>query len=351
MKILHTADLHLREVGDERWSALETIVNICVMEKVDIFVICGDLFDTTLDAEHIRDGIRKFFSSGSFQTIIIPGNHDIDSFKKGFYFGEGVHILNEPNWSNNVIEFNDVRIIGLPFENIDAQNINWRLRELQTVINQNRTNILLYHGELLDTFFARGDFGPGEDRRYMPTRLSYFKELGVDYVLAGHFHTKFDIRELGKDKYFVYSGSPVSITKKELEQRAVNLFHDGISPQEYPLDTFHYLHIEIELNPLYGEKPIDFIRKRIARIHPNAMVLLTISGYVEQAEDKLVSEINSLIEGRSIDVEYQFKDISRVLTHSLFSKVNKILMQTDMDELRKEQIKKLAIRGMIEIGL
>ena len=38
MKILHTADLHLTAVGDEHWNALETIVNICVMEKVDIFV-------------------------------------------------------------------------------------------------------------------------------------------------------------------------------------------------------------------------------------------------------------------------------------------------------------------------
>lgn len=351
MKVLHTADIHLKTIGDERWGSLESIVNVCIKEDVDLLVISGDLFDSATNAEYLRDGIRQFFSSGSFQTVIIPGNHDIESYQEGFYFGERVKVLNNPNWNNNVFEFDSVRVIGIPFENLDSQDLYRRLRELSPILKSDQTNMLLYHGELLDTFYSREEFGPDETNRYMPTRLSYFQELNVDYVLAGHFHTKFDIRELGENQYFVYSGSPVSITKKELGQRAANLFQIGNSPKEYPLDTFHYLDVEIELNPFDNSKALDLIRKELEKIHPKAKVLLTVTGYIKQAENKLVSDIKSLVEGREIKVEYQFQDISRVLNHGLYSNFEKILSKTEIDEIRKEQIRKLAIRGIIEAGI
>ena len=204
MRILHTADVHLKTVGDERWEALDNITNVCEKENVDLLVISGDLFDTTSDAHNIRDGVRKFFSTGASETAIIPGNHDTSSFKKGFYFGEDVHVLGESNWHKNIIEFEDVRVVGLPFENLDTQEFYLKLRGLSSKLTPERSNIILYHGELLDNFYSRNDFGPGEERRYMPARLSFFKELNINYVLAGHFHTKFDMRKLEEDRYFVY---------------------------------------------------------------------------------------------------------------------------------------------------
>ena len=50
MRILHTADVHLKTLGDERWKALDKVVNVCRKENVDLLVISGDLFDTTSDA-------------------------------------------------------------------------------------------------------------------------------------------------------------------------------------------------------------------------------------------------------------------------------------------------------------
>ena len=45
MKVLHTADVHLKEVEDERWNALIHLVDISKKEDVDYFIISGDLFD------------------------------------------------------------------------------------------------------------------------------------------------------------------------------------------------------------------------------------------------------------------------------------------------------------------
>ncbi len=46
MKILHTADLHLRSENDERWAALTAVVDIGKKQKADVLVIAGDLFDS-----------------------------------------------------------------------------------------------------------------------------------------------------------------------------------------------------------------------------------------------------------------------------------------------------------------
>lgn len=51
MRILHTADLHLKEYGDERWEALEELIEVGRKEKINLLVISGDLFDTEVEVE------------------------------------------------------------------------------------------------------------------------------------------------------------------------------------------------------------------------------------------------------------------------------------------------------------
>ena len=52
MKILHTADIHLREYEDERWRALEKLIEIGRKERIGIFLVSGDLFDKDINAEN-----------------------------------------------------------------------------------------------------------------------------------------------------------------------------------------------------------------------------------------------------------------------------------------------------------
>jgi len=88
MKILHTADIHLRGYQDEKWKTLQKIVDIGKREKIDVLAISGDLFDKGIDAERLRPNIREIFSKTGFKILIIPGNHDEDSFESGLYYGE-----------------------------------------------------------------------------------------------------------------------------------------------------------------------------------------------------------------------------------------------------------------------
>ncbi len=97
MKILHTADLHLVKYGDDRWLALEKLIDIAKRENAEVFVVSGDLFDKSVDAEKLRPKIREVFSNTDFPIVMIAGNHDSESYKGGMYFGEKVVVVTDPS--------------------------------------------------------------------------------------------------------------------------------------------------------------------------------------------------------------------------------------------------------------
>ena len=356
MKILHTADIHLREYEDEQWKALEKLIEIGKKEKIEIFVISGDLFNKDIDAENLRPKIRELFSHNGFQIVLLPGNHDSDSYKSGMYFGEDTAILTD---LEDCFEYKGVRICGIPFDPIGGEEILYRLRSLlnKFVLDKKKKNILLYHGELLDAFFSRKDFGDEGEERYMPVKLSYFKDLNVDYVLAGHFHSKFEVRRLVNGGYFVYPGSPLSLTKRETGQRKVNIFKLGDPPGEYILGTSYLEEVSIELDPLKDKNPLAMVKDRLKSFPAQARIILTIKGYVDSKEIKmdeseLVEGIKKIASNRCAELpKFEFKDIQVILEDELFKKLLHKLEQTDYDEKKKREMRDIAIKAMIETGL
>jgi exonuclease SbcD len=350
MKILHTADIHLRNHEDERWQTLLKLVETGRKEKIDVMTISGDLFDRGVDAEKLRVRIRKVFSGNGFKIVMIPGNHDQQSYRQGIFLGEDTTILNDPC---QPFELENISIWGLPFEQAEGEEILDKLNSISVNINPDRINILLYHGELLDTFYSRRDFGDEGEGRYMPVRLSYFNGMNIDYVLAGHFHSRFDIRKLEEGGYFVYPGSPVSITRRETGQRRVNIFEAGAPPQEHILDTPHFENLVIELDPLSEESPEKAVIENLDRIHPHAQVILTVTGYINSrksgiTEEKLADQIREISGDRIIETQLDFRDIGTILEDDLFKEFNEKLNRLDYDDEEKGRIREMAIRAMME---
>jgi DNA repair exonuclease SbcCD nuclease subunit len=349
MKILHTADVHLKTYGDERWNALETLIEIGKREKVGLMAISGDLFDAKIDAENLRPKIRDVFSNNGFNIVMISGNHDSDVYKD-MYFGEDATVLTS---IDKPFEQENVRVWGIPFEQVDSEKILETLQHLKTMLVEDYVNILLYHGELLDAFFSRKDFGEEGEERYMPVRLSDFNGMNVQYVLGGHFHSNFDVRTLDKGGYFVYSGSPISITKRETGQRKANIFEIGKKPKPYLLNTPHFEDIVVGLDPFKTENPAETVRARIKKTHPNAKVILTVKGFIDsekirKKEPELVEHIKRIVKGRCVETHFEFRDIHHILDDNLFNSFMNKLDKTDFDEERKLQLRDLAIKAMME---
>jgi len=368
-KILHTADLHLREYGDERWKALQGLVETGKKEGIDLLVISGDLFDQDIDGENLRDKIRQVFTDTGFKVAIVPGNHDQDSYSRGMYFGEDAVIFSD--FSSAPLECKDVLVWGFPFEPVEEVEVIHRLRSFVGKLPEDRCNVLLYHGELLDACFFRKDLGNEGDQRYMPVKLSYFKDLNFDYVLAGHFHSSFKVWKMENGGCFVYPGSAVSITRRETGRRKANLLETGKSPgktpgrplekssvespREYELDTFHYEEVTVELDPFNSQDPLDLVQNRLQETHPQALVELKVTGFINGeaqglCEKELVEKIKEAVRPFAEKVCFypQFKDIRAVLEDGLAVRFFQKVEEEVKDEEMKSRIRDLALKALME---
>ncbi|KPJ83632.1 MAG: serine/threonine protein phosphatase [Spirochaetes bacterium DG_61] len=353
MRILHTADVHLKELQDARWQTLESLLQIGKRERIDLFIICGDLFDSEGASEQLRPHIRSIFTGNGFPVVILPGNHDNSSYGEGKYFGEDVFVVRDPSAR---FTLKDLVVSGLPFEAASEANILHTLHLMQQRFDPEKKNILLFHGELLDTFYTREDFGQEGTERYMPVRLSSFEGMKVDYILAGHFHRNFDVRVIPEGGYFVYPGSPVSVSRRETGRRKVNLFDVGSPPKEYHLDSHHYEELDIRLDPFSGTDPFMIMAEKIGVLHPSARIFLTVRGYIDSRnlglnEEEMVKQLEKDLTERCEERNYLFRDIKTVLEDELYGRFVEKLERKEYGEEKKKGLLDLAIRAMMEAEL
>lgn len=251
-------------------------------------------------------------------------------------------------------DFGDVRIIGVPYESMEIEDVFGKIQSLKISLTEDKTNILVYHGELLDMFFSREDFGGEGQKRYMPIKASFLSNLKIDYVLAGHFHTRFDVKKLDNGGFFIYPGSPTSITKAETGQRKVNLLTVGKPPSEYPLDTFHYEKVAVEFDPFIKQNPTEIVKEAFMKFHPKAKILLTFGGYINSkqigiSESQLAEQLKALVKGRCAEEpSCQFSDITKILSNDLFQSLKQKVESSNYDEGQREKMLRIAIRAMME---
>src|SRR5215218_3004771 len=91
LRIIHTADVHLgarhTDLGEQaaaqrerQFAAFKASVDLALAEKVDIFLIAGDLFDSNTQprrsVERVAAELRRL-GDARIRTVIIPGTHDV----------------------------------------------------------------------------------------------------------------------------------------------------------------------------------------------------------------------------------------------------------------------------------
>ncbi|TYB30629.1 MAG: DNA repair exonuclease [Candidatus Mcinerneyibacterium aminivorans] len=354
MQIIHTADIHLKEYKDKRWEALETLISLCEKREIDYLFIAGDLFDKNISGSILQNNLRELFSDLSFDIFFIPGNHDITAIQEGDYFGDNLIPIN--SIENPVIK-DKITIWGLPYQqNMTNEKILKQLEYVKENINKNKLNILLFHGELIDSFFSKEDYGNEEDTRYMPVRIDDFKDVGVDYILAGHFHTSYNIFEIEKESYFIYPGSPVSITKKELGKRRINYISSNEKPKPLKLNSFYYDFKKIDLDPYSEISPVDEIRKMIKEVEKDSNLIMEINGFFNGDkwninEEEMVDFVNELLNKKNInydssDIKFNFKEISFILESDIFKKFIDLIDEKKYKKEKKDKLKKIMIKAM-----
>jgi exonuclease SbcD len=90
LRIIHTADVHLGarhdDLGEQasaqrerQFAAFAAAIDLALAEKVDLFLIAGDLFDSNVQprrsVERVAAQLKRLVES-KIRTVIIPGTHD-----------------------------------------------------------------------------------------------------------------------------------------------------------------------------------------------------------------------------------------------------------------------------------
>ena len=90
LRIIHTADVHLGarhdDLGEQasaqrerQFAAFSAAVDLALAEKVDLFLIAGDLFDSNVQprrsVERVAAQLQRL-AAGKIRTVIVPGTHD-----------------------------------------------------------------------------------------------------------------------------------------------------------------------------------------------------------------------------------------------------------------------------------
>jgi exonuclease SbcD len=352
MRILHTADLHLRSTDDDRWEALAALLDKAEELKVGAMVVSGDMFDKSVEAQRLKTPLREVFEKRSVPVVILPGNHDEKGLRAGDFFGEGVTVLTD---TAQPVDFGLARIVGIPYENVGPEAVLERLLAARKHVrtDEGATNVLLYHGELLDLMPDPEAFGEEVGHDYMPVRLSTFAGLGFDYVLAGHFHKSYDVRHFDGG-YFVYPGSPVSVTRRETGIRHAVVVDAGEPPRPVTLDTAHAEELDIRLNPFDRVAPADEIRRRLEGLHPRAAAYLDVGGFADvvtmgTTEKDLHESIKRFESYPQVaEVRSHWRDVGEILHNEMFRRISDQLDAAEMSGDHREAVREMVIDAMTE---
>ena len=248
MKIIHTGDIHLDSPftslnpveAEKRRTALRAAFSSLILyaktEKVDLFLICGDLFDDECVTKDTCLALCKEMASvPDCSFIITPGNHDPyreNSPYKLVNFPENVYIFTSPEITKVEIGNTGVCIYGSAYFSDSKEAYSMAKAPL---IDKGKINIYMHHGDL-----------DAASSPYFPISSSQIEESGFDYVALGHIHKGTEIRKAGSTFYAYcgciegrdfgecgYKGAIVG----EIEKGKVDLHHVRFSSKRYEIVT------------------------------------------------------------------------------------------------------------------
>lgn len=337
MKILHTADVHLREDDAETVEALKAVLTEAEEKEVNLVTIGGDLLDTPEDAETLRPELRKLLSGNPFEILAIPGNHDEDVYRQNLHFGNDLEILTGTPCSS--VEFDGIEIVGVPFTSSMTEDLYSRLKEKDG-------DVLLLHCTL-DIGFQSGAVGEDEGR-YFPVRKATLAELGFEYVLAGHIHSQ--VREVPLDNggTFVYPGSPVShSTKEEGRRHAILIDTDEGNLSTIALDTFYHDSLSELVRPGEEDQVLEEVREWVSRRENDDCKLeISIDGFIDWDENEFDEELDEA--SGPVEPNNKTRSATPVLEHPLYQRFTEKLEEKS-DDNDEEIVKNRVIEVLSQL--
>ncbi|MDB2115927.1 exonuclease SbcCD subunit D [Clostridium paraputrificum] len=261
MKIIHTGDWHIGKIvnefsmiDDQRY-ILNELIKLINLEKPDVLIIAGDIYDRSIPPVEAVDLLNEVFSKilidNKVKIVAISGNHDSGervSFGSKILEKEGLYIQGiiedeiksiriddeEGNVNFYMIPYVDPAILRRKFNNPEIRNHNDAMKavinRIKPSLNENERNIVVTHGYVTykrkdaidkdgENLYELADLEVSDSERPLSiggTDLIDSDNFDCfDYVALGHLHGR---QKVGREE-IRYSGSLMKYSFSEINHK------------------------------------------------------------------------------------------------------------------------------------
>jgi len=329
MKILHTSDWHLggslfgRKRDEEHILFLDWLIKLIEKEKIDVLLVCGDIFDSSLPSNRAQEMYYNFLcqvnSTNCHNVVIIGGNHDSPS------------LLNAPS---KLLKYLNIYIIGSKTDSIEEEVIllKDRNKEPQAVICavpflRERDLRLMEFGESLQD--KEQKLVAGVTNHYQQVFECAFRMAnGLPVIAMGHLFVSGAILQEGEAVRELYMGNlghiPGDIFPAELDyvalghlhrqQEVANRVNVRYSGSPIPLS---FKEAETEKSVLVVELDNPVIQVKAVEI-PSQIRLIQIQGDWDTISSELI-QLRDENQECWLDINYTGNDIRTNLKEDILS--------------------------------
>ena len=314
LRLLHTADVHLgarhSDLGEQaaaqrerQFAAFRRSVDLALAERVDLFLIAGDLFDSNTQprrsVERVAAELRRL-AQAAIRTVLIPGTHDCYDHSSIYRahdlaalagvppVGDMLVVLT-PDRPDVVLPTLDAVIYGRvfdtkraprgPLDGFDARQearATWR--------------IAMIHGALSIPGMTDGD--------EVVIDAEQIASSGLDYLALGHWHSTLTAR--AGDVHYGYSGAPEPVAVDQ--DRAGNVLLvtlamiDGrrtVTVEERAVGRTRFERMDMDASELLTQAA--FIERLISRADPDLVLDVRLTGVRPDELDLDVDEVEAAV--------------------------------------------------------
>ena len=226
LRIIHTADVHLGarhdDMGEQaaaqrerQFAAFSRAVDLALVEKVDLFLIAGDLFDSNVQprrsAERVAAELKRLVDA-RIRAVLIPGTHDVYD-RASIY---RAYDLATMAGSTADDDFITILRPDVPYVHLPACDVIVHGRVFAT--KRAPTSPLAGFTADIDGIAATWRIGmvhgsvaiPGKtDRDEVVITTDEIAASGLDYLALGHWHSA-QVSKAG-DVTYAYAGAPEAV--------------------------------------------------------------------------------------------------------------------------------------------
>jgi len=316
LRLVHTADVHLgarhADLGEQaaaqrerQFAAFKASVDLALAEKVDLFLVAGDLFDSNVQprrsVERVAAELERLAAS-KIRSILVPGTHDCYdrsslyraydlAAMSGSTVDDGLVTVLTPERPFVHLRACDVVVYGPVFATKRAPHSP--LRDVAAA----RVPEATYHVGLLHGSLAI----PGRtDRDDVVVTSEEIAATNLDYLALGHWHST----QQGKagTVTYAYAGAPEPVALDqdgagqvlivELERRGDEV---RVSVKPMPVGRTRFEKIELDAAAITSQGELE--RTLRERAGPDSVLDVRLVGMKSDDLDLNVDELERQLQG------------------------------------------------------